>query len=49
MVLLELGGEQADLLQDDLTRFGYDSVLTLIDDEGDVRGIEATRWSAQSG
>jgi release factor glutamine methyltransferase len=42
VVLLELGGEQADLLADDLARFGYADVITLIDDEGDVRGIEAT-------
>jgi release factor glutamine methyltransferase len=41
VVLLELGGEQAELLADDLARCGYGEVVTLIDDEGDVRGIEA--------
>lgn len=41
-VLLELGGAQADLLGDDLSRLGYNDVEVLIDDDGDVRGIEAT-------
>ena len=41
-MLLELGGEQAELLADDLVRLGYGDVITLFDDEGDVRGIEAT-------
>ena len=41
-VLLELGGLQAELLRDDLVRLGYGDVHTLIDEEGDVRGIEAT-------
>ena len=40
VVLLELGGEQAELLADDLARFGYGDVATLLDDERDVRGIE---------
>jgi release factor glutamine methyltransferase len=43
VVLLELGGEQADALGDDLARLGYVDVTVLVDDEGDVRGIEATR------
>ena len=40
--LLELGGDQADLLAGDLDRLGFavDGVLT--DEDGDVRGIEAT-------
>ncbi len=42
VVLLELGGEQADVLQTDLSRLGYREVVTLVDDEGDIRGIEAT-------
>lgn len=46
VVLLELGGEQADLLHDDLAQLGYDKVITLIDDDGDVRGIEATLGDA---
>lgn len=41
-LLLELGGDQADLLGDDLRRLGYDDVVTILDEEGDVRGIEAT-------
>jgi release factor glutamine methyltransferase len=41
-LLLELGGEQPGLLGDDLARLGYVSVSVLVDDDGDVRGIEAT-------
>jgi release factor glutamine methyltransferase len=41
-LLLELGGEQADLLGDDLDRRGFVDVGVLVDEEGDVRGIEAT-------
>jgi release factor glutamine methyltransferase len=45
VVLLELGGEQVEVLETDLARLGYDEVSTLVDDEGDVRGIDATRGS----
>jgi release factor glutamine methyltransferase len=41
-LLLELGGEQADALRDDLARRGYVDITTLVDGEGDVRGIEAS-------
>jgi release factor glutamine methyltransferase len=41
-LLLELGGEQADGLGDDLAHCGYVGVTVLVDEEGDVRGIEAT-------
>jgi len=41
-LLLELGGDQADLLRADLERLGYDDVELLLDEEDDVRGIEAT-------
>ena len=41
-LLLELGGEQAGLLGDDLARLGYVDVSVLVDDDGDVRSIEAT-------
>jgi len=41
-LLLELGGQQADALRDDLGREGYIDVDVLRDEEGDVRGIEAT-------
>ena len=47
-LLLELGGEQADALRDDLARLGYVDVSVLVDDEGDVRGIEATQSSAMA-
>ena len=42
-LLLELGGEQAGLLGDDLASLGYVDVGVLRDAETDVRGIEATR------
>ena len=41
-LLLELGGEQAGALGDDLERLGYVDVTVLVDEDGDVRGIEAT-------
>jgi release factor glutamine methyltransferase len=41
-LLLELGGEQADALRDDLARLGYVDVTVLVDEDRDVRGIEAT-------
>jgi release factor glutamine methyltransferase len=41
-LLLELGGSQHDLLADDLARLGFGDVTALIDDEGDLRGMEAT-------
>jgi release factor glutamine methyltransferase len=42
-LLLELGGIQAELLRDDLTRYGYTAISVAHDEEDDVRGIEATR------
>jgi release factor glutamine methyltransferase len=44
-VLVELGGEEADALRDDLSRLGYADVSVLLDDDDDVRGLQAT-WSA---
>jgi release factor glutamine methyltransferase len=41
-LLLELGGEQADTLRGDLARLGYVDVSVLSDEDGDVRGIEAS-------
>jgi release factor glutamine methyltransferase len=38
-LLLELGGEQADALHDDLARLDYVDVSVLVDDDGDVRGV----------
>ena len=48
VLLLELGGHQADALGDDLTRLGYRDVRVLADDDGDVRGIEATLGGGES-
>jgi release factor glutamine methyltransferase len=41
-LLLELGGRQAAILSDDLARLGYVDVSVIADEDGDVRGIEAT-------
>ena len=41
-MLLEVGGDQAALLEADLERLGYGDVSILTDEDGDVRGIEAT-------
>ncbi len=41
-LLLELGGDQGELLRDDLDRAGFADVAILRDEDGDVRGIEAT-------
>ena len=40
-LLLELGGEQVDVLQPVLEGAGYSSVQTWSDADGDVRGLEA--------
>jgi release factor glutamine methyltransferase len=42
-LLLELGGRQAQALGEDLARLGFTDLDVLVDEEGDVRGIEATR------
>jgi release factor glutamine methyltransferase len=41
-LLLELGGEQAATLTADLEHRGYAGVVALRDEDGDVRGVEAT-------
>ncbi len=41
-LLLELGGEQTQALAGDLGRVGYVDVTVLVDEDGDVRGVEAT-------
>jgi len=41
-LLLELGGEEADILDGVLAEYGFDDVTTLVDEDGDVRGVEAT-------
>jgi release factor glutamine methyltransferase len=43
-LLLEVGGDQAEQLGDDLTRSGFVDVAVLVDDDGDQRGLAAT-WS----
>jgi release factor glutamine methyltransferase len=47
--LLELGADQADLLADDLGRLGFALASLLADEDGDVRGIEATLTRARRG
>jgi release factor glutamine methyltransferase len=42
-LLLELGGDEAGLIADDLEYAGYVDVTVLRDEDGDVRGIEATK------
>lgn len=44
-LLVELGGDQAEALGDELIRLGYTEVTVLADEDGDVRGIEATLGS----
>lgn len=41
-VLLELGADQPDLLHDQLEHLGYAEVETWTDEDGDVRGLQAT-------
>jgi release factor glutamine methyltransferase len=41
-ILLEVGGDQDRVLADELARLGYADVRTLTDEDGDLRGIEAT-------
>lgn len=41
-LLLELGGGQAEALGADLVRLGYEDAAVLVDEDGDVRGIQAT-------
>lgn len=41
-LLLELGGDEAEILQDELQRNGFNDVTVVFDEEDDVRGIEAT-------
>jgi len=48
-VLLELGGEQADLLAPDLDRLGLALDAVVTDEDGDPRAIEATLLAARRG
>jgi release factor glutamine methyltransferase len=41
-VFLELGGDQADVLRPTLDHLGYASVRIWSDEDGDLRGLEAT-------
>jgi release factor glutamine methyltransferase len=45
-LLLEMGGAQDELLRDDLAAHGYTGVRILTDEDGDLRGIEATLAAA---
>jgi release factor glutamine methyltransferase len=47
-LLLELGGEQADLLGPELERLRYGDLELLFDEEDDVRGIEVTLTGPRS-
>lgn len=42
-LLLELGGDQATVLRAALSAAGFTDVVELVDEEGDVRGVEATK------
>lgn len=42
-LLLELGDDQARALAGDLTRLGYTDLEVFVNEEGDVRGVGATR------
>ena len=48
MLLLELGGTQAEVLRDDLVRCGFSEMTLVHDEEGDVRGIEAALSGKQA-
>ena len=41
-LMVELGGDAAGALDGDLTRLGYAETNVLTDEDGDVRGLEAT-------
>jgi release factor glutamine methyltransferase len=41
-VLLELGGDQVERLAPELDRLGYDDVESVLDEDADERGVEAT-------
>jgi release factor glutamine methyltransferase len=41
-LLLELGGDEADVLAGELDRLGFCDRVVLVDEDGDPRGIEAT-------
>ena len=41
-LLLEIGGDQAEILAPDIARLGFEDVAMLSDDDGDVRGLELT-------
>lgn len=42
-LVLEIGGDQAEALEAELARLGYRDAAVLVDDDGAVRGMEATR------
>jgi release factor glutamine methyltransferase len=44
-LLLELGGDQADLVRPQMDELGYEEIEVWVDEDGDVRGVEAARPS----
>lgn len=46
-LLVELGGDQAGVLRGEFTQLGYADLRVLADEDGDVRGVEATFWHPQ--
>lgn len=46
-LLLELGGDQVDALGDDFAQLGYLDLDVIVDEDGDVRGVEATLGPAR--
>jgi release factor glutamine methyltransferase len=44
-LLLELGGEQADVVGAQMAALGFGRIEVWADEDGDVRGIEATLLS----
>lgn len=44
-LLLELGGDEADLVRPQMDELGYEDIEVWVDEDGDVRGVEAARPS----
>jgi release factor glutamine methyltransferase len=47
VVLLELGGSEDEAIRSALADAGFDRVESILDEDGDVRGIEAVRVASQ--
>ena len=46
-LLLELGGAQAEALRVDLRASGFGAIEVIVDEDGDIRGVEATLATAR--